>query len=233
MTSPDQRLNQLLDELAPEPPRALSGPALREAADQAPAVLRPVPAGPDPAARRQRRRAWVPAAAAAAVVAVLGVTGYLTLGGGQPAAPASAASTSPSATSPSAASPSGPAASPSPASSLSSPFASKTVEPGSGLLQVSLSPTTGGAGTTVTITGTRCADADGQNHAVSFTPNASAESLRSQPVRVIPSVLVGQSLTATYTVTAADVAAANGAKTSEFTVQCATDLVSAPFHVLG
>jgi hypothetical protein len=99
------------------------------------------------------------------------------------------------------------------------------VEQGTGMLTVTLSPTSGPVGTAVTITGTHCGDADDQNHAVSF---GAGENPKDARVDAVKATLTGQTIRGTYTITAAD---ARVATNGTFFVQCATDLRSASFTI--
>lgn len=107
---------------------------------------------------------------------------------------------------------------------------------GTGHLRVTITPTTGGVGTVVSIVATGCGDPDGRNHAVSFNPGF-ASTLQAARAHyragVIPSHLIGQTLTATYAITAEDGAAAADAEVTppKFYVQCSDDLADANFLI--
>lgn len=105
--------------------------------------------------------------------------------------------------------------------------AGKHVEQGSARLTLTLSPISGPVGTVVHIRASNCADANGQNHAVSFNPDTSNRQ-PDAPVRDIPASLVRQNLAAVYTITRAD---AHGSGQGEFFVQCATDLADQAFTI--
>jgi hypothetical protein len=107
---------------------------------------------------------------------------------------------------------------------------------GTGHLRMTVTPTRGGVGTEVTVRATGCGDPDGQNHAVSFNPgfrNTMQAAQAHYRQGVIPSVLIGQTLTARYRITAEDGAAAAHAESppSRFYVQCSDDLGDAPFLI--
>ncbi len=104
----------------------------------------------------------------------------------------------------------------------------KEVARGSGDLAVSIRPAHGPVGTRVTVRATNCLDPDGQNHAVSFNPAPMDRFGRT--VRIVGSTLTGRVITGSYTITAADAAAAS-APTTRFFVQCATDLGTADFTI--
>jgi hypothetical protein len=103
---------------------------------------------------------------------------------------------------------------------------SKHFAQGTGDLKVGVTPSSGPAGTEVTIHGVGCGDPDGQNHAVSFNPDVSTAGTSN--VRNIPSTLSGQSITASYVISADDAALAGDAA---FFVQCATDLAQVSFNI--
>lgn len=105
---------------------------------------------------------------------------------------------------------------------------------GTGHLQMTVTPTRGSVGTEVSIRATGCGDPDGRNHAVSFNPgfgNTLQAAQAHYHQGVIASRLTGQTLTATYRITAEDVNAAAhaDAQPSLFYVQCSDDLADATF----
>ena len=93
---------------------------------------------------------------------------------------------------------------------------------------VTVSPTSGPAGTVVQIEATGCKDTAGA-HAVSFNNDAQNTSARFDPntVRSIESTQRGTTLTATYQIVEADRTGGTGA----FFVQCAATVKTAPFTV--
>jgi hypothetical protein len=83
----------------------------------------------------------------------------------------------------------------------------------------------------VRISGTGCGDANGENHAVSFNPDEETGT-SGHDVRAIRSKLIGERITASYTIVAGDAAdVARSGVRPEFYVQCATDLADAPFTI--
>lgn len=98
---------------------------------------------------------------------------------------------------------------------------------------LTISPTSGPAGTTVRIEATGCIDVNGLNHAVSFNWGGLDETdqmaNRNNPNIVvdIPSTLSGTTLTASHTVTEQETAFGGGG----FTVQCGTTIQGAAFAV--
>lgn len=95
---------------------------------------------------------------------------------------------------------------------------------------MSISPTSGPAGTTVTIKALACLDPTGGNHAVSFNRAAGpggnmTDGRNPNNVVGIPATLSGTTLTGTYTITSQDTAFGGGV----FFVQCGQTVRSATF----
>ena len=91
---------------------------------------------------------------------------------------------------------------------------------------MSIDPTSGPVGTQVEIVATGCGDDNGLNHAVSFNPDLNEDP--NPNVRAVDATLAGQTIHASYTITAAD---AEGSGDGAFFVQCATDLQQANFTI--
>ena len=113
---------------------------------------------------------------------------------------------------------------------------SKHIVHGTGNLRMTITPTRGPVGTEVSIKATGCGDPDGQNHAVSFNPgfgNTLQAAEAHYHLSDIRSHLAGQTLTATYTITAKDAHAAARAESPppRFYVQCRDDLADAVFLI--
>jgi hypothetical protein len=94
-------------------------------------------------------------------------------------------------------------------------------------LQITITPTSGPAGTTVDILVAGCMDASGENHAVSFNIGGHDPSAIHNPNNVvwIPSQLIGTTLTASYTIKGVDTRFGGGT----FYVQCGTTVKTAWF----
>lgn len=98
---------------------------------------------------------------------------------------------------------------------------------------LTISPTSGPAGTTVRIEAAGCIDADGLNHAVGFNSGGVDENdqmaNRNKPNIVvdIPSTLSGTTLTASHQITRQETVFGGG----NFTVQCGDTVQAAIFHV--
>ena len=123
----------------------------------------------------------------------------------------------------------------------SSPSSSATPIPkhvlhGTGHLRMMIVPTSGPAGTEVSITATGCGDASGDSHSVSFNPgfgNTVQAAQAHYRVGAIPSHLTDQDLAASYRITVADARAAALADDPPplFYVQCRDDIAEAPFSI--
>lgn len=120
---------------------------------------------------------------------------------------------------------------PSPSPSCSHAAPGKCYFVGTGHLQITISPARGPVGTVVTIAGTGCGDPDGQNHAVSFNPDEATSSRGSGDVRDIASTLSGQTITASYTISARDAEVAGASYQPEFSVQCTTDVAQTAYTI--
>lgn len=101
-------------------------------------------------------------------------------------------------------------------------------------LLVSISPTSGPAGTVVTIKALACVDANGLNHTISFNRAAGpggnmTDGRNPNNVVVITSTLAGTVLTGTYAITHQDTAFGGGV----FFVQCGVTVKDQIFTAIG